>query len=130
MLPDENVEAFYEKLAAVIDDPRVEIVPEEIYRPAAPPSDIDNEMFQVLQNVAENMFPGVTVLPIMSTGATDMAQLRAKGMQAYGVGPARTVEEINSGYGAHGDNERIAEDAFVELVQYMWNVVIEMAAAD
>ena len=43
---------------------------------------------------------------------------------------ARTVEEINSGYGAHGDNERIAEDAFVELVQYMWNVVIEMAAAD
>ena len=130
MLPDENVEKFYEKLAAVIDDPRVEIVPEDIYRPAAPPSDIDNEMFQVLQDVAENMYPGVTVLPIMSTGATDMAQVRAKGMQAYGIGPARSVEEINSGYGAHGDNERIAEDAFVELVQYMWNVVIEMAAAD
>jgi acetylornithine deacetylase/succinyl-diaminopimelate desuccinylase-like protein len=130
MLPDENVEKFYEKLAAVIDDPRVEIVPEDIYRPAAPPSDIDNEMFQVLQDVAENMYPGVTVLPIMSTGATDMAQVRAKGMQAYGIGPARSVEEINSGYGAHGDNERIAEDAFVELVQYMWNVVIKMAAAD
>ena len=130
MLPDEDVEAFYEKLAAVIDDPRVEIIPEEIYRPAAPPSDIDNEMFRVLQDVAEKMYLGVTVLPIMSTGATDMAQVRAKGMQAYGIGPARSIEEINSGYGAHGDNERIAEDAFVELVQYMWKVVIEMAAAD
>ena len=128
MLPDEDVEAFYTQLAAVIDDPRVEIVPEHIYRPAAPPSDIDNEMFQALEDVALRMYPSATVLPIMSTGATDMAQVRAKGMQAYGVGPARSIEEINSGFGAHGDNERIEEDAFVELVKYLWNVVIEMGA--
>jgi len=129
MLPDENVEEFYEKLAAVINDPRVEIVPEHIYRPAAPPSEIDNEMFRVLEDVALRMYPKATVLPIMQTGATDMAQVRAKGMQAYGVGPARSVEEMNSGYGAHGDNERIEEEAFVELVKYMWNVVIEMSAS-
>ena len=129
MLPDESVEEFYAKLAAVIDDPRVEIVPENIYRPAAPPSEIDNEMFQTLERVAKQMYPGVTVLPIMQTGATDMAQVRAKGMQAYGIGPARSVEEMNSGFGAHGDNERISEEAFVDLVRYMWNVVIEVAAA-
>ncbi len=128
MLPDENVEEFYSKLAQVIDDPRVEIVPEHIYRPAAPPSEIDNEMFQTLERVAKEMYPDSAVLPIMATGATDMAQVRAKGMQAYGIGPARTVEEINSGFGAHGDNERIAEEAFIEFVKYMWNVVIEIAA--
>jgi acetylornithine deacetylase/succinyl-diaminopimelate desuccinylase-like protein len=128
MLPDESVEEFYAKLAAVIDDPRVEIVPEHIYRPAAPPSRIDNEMFQTLERVAHQMYPTATVLPVMSTGATDMAQVRAKGMQSYGIGPARSVEEINSGFGAHGDNERISEEAFVELVQFMWNVVIDIAA--
>ncbi len=128
MLPDENVEEFYAKLAAVIDDPRVEIIPERIYRPAAPPSEIDNEMFQSLERVAKEMYPSATVLPTMSTGATDMAQVRAKGMQCYGIGPARSIEEINSGFGAHGDNERIAEDAFVEFVQYLWNVVIDTAA--
>ena len=128
MLPDENVEEFYSKLAQVIDDPRVEIVPEHIYRPAAPPSEIDNEMFQTLERVAKEMYPDSAVLPIMSTGATDMAQVRAKGMQAYGIGPARTREEMNSGFGAHGDNERITEEAFVEFVKYMWNVVIEIAA--
>jgi acetylornithine deacetylase/succinyl-diaminopimelate desuccinylase-like protein len=128
MLPDESVEGFYAKLAAVIDDPRVEIIPEKIYRPAAPSSDIDNEMFQTLERVAKNMYPKATVLPIMQTGATDMAQVRAKGIQAYGIGPARSIEEINSGFGAHGDNERISEEAFVELVKYMWNVVIEIAA--
>ena len=128
MLPDEDVAGFYEKLAAVIDDARIEIVPERIYRPAAPPSEIDNEMFQTLERVAIQMYPHATVLPIMQTGATDMAQVRAKGMQAYGIGPARSVEEINSGYGPHGDNERISEAAFVGLVRYMWNVVIEISA--
>jgi acetylornithine deacetylase/succinyl-diaminopimelate desuccinylase-like protein len=127
MLPDEDVADFYAKLTAIIDDPRIEIVPERIYRPAAPPSDIDNEMFQTLERVAKQMYPDATVLPIMATGATDMAQVRAVGMQAYGIGPARTVEEINSGFGAHGDNERISEDAFVDLVKYMWNVVIEIS---
>jgi acetylornithine deacetylase/succinyl-diaminopimelate desuccinylase-like protein len=130
MLPDEDVEGFYRSLAAVIDDPRVEIVPEHIYRPAAPPSEIDNEMFQTLERIAVEMYPESTVLPIMSTGATDMAQVRAKGMQAYGIGPARSIDEINSGYGAHGDNERVAEDAFVSMVEYLWRVIIEMAASE
>jgi acetylornithine deacetylase/succinyl-diaminopimelate desuccinylase-like protein len=130
MLPDEDVEAFYQSLAAVIDDPRIEIVPERIYRPAAPPSAIDNEMFQTLERVAVEMYPRTTVLPVMSTGATDSAQLRAKGMQCYGIGPARTADEINSGYGAHGDNERVAEDAFVNMVEYLWRVVIEIAASE
>jgi acetylornithine deacetylase/succinyl-diaminopimelate desuccinylase-like protein len=128
MLPDENVDEFYAKLAEVIDDSRVEIVPERIYRPAAPPSEIDNEMFQALERVAKEMYPLGTVLPIMATGATDMAQVRAEGMQSYGIGPSRSIEEINSGFGAHGDNERISEKAFVEYVQFMWNVVIEIAA--
>ena len=129
MLPDENVEGFYASLAEVIDDPRVEIVPEPIYRPAAPPSEIDNEMFQTLERVAVEMYPEATVLPIMSTGATDMAQMRAKGVQSYGIGPARTIDEINSGFGAHGDNERVAENAFVSMVEYLWRVVLEMAAS-
>jgi acetylornithine deacetylase/succinyl-diaminopimelate desuccinylase-like protein len=129
MLPDEDVEGFYASLAEVIDDPRVEIVPEPVYRPAAPPSEIDNEMFQTLERVAVEMYPEATVLPIMSTGATDMAQMRAKGVQSYGIGPARTIDEINSGFGAHGDNERVPEDAFVSMVEYLWHVVLEMAAS-
>lgn len=128
MLPDENLEEFYEKLKKIIDDPRVEIIPEKIYRPAAPPSKIDNEMFQTLERVAKNMNPYANILPIMITAASDMAQVRAKGMQCYGIGPSRTVEEINSGYGAHGDNERVSEQAFVEMVKFIWNTVIEMAA--
>jgi len=129
MLPDEDVGGFYEQLAEVIDDQRIEIVPERIYRPAAPPSGIDNAMFESLERVANRMYPEAIVLPTMSTGGTDMAQVRAKGVPAYGIGPTRSIAERNSGNGAHGDNERVAEDAFVDFVRFVWMTVIDIAAA-
>jgi len=128
MLPDEDVDRFYKALAEVIDDPRIEIVPEEIYRPAALPSRLDNDMFQALETVAGKMYPGATVLPTMQTGATDMAQVRAKGVQAYGFGPRRTLEEMNSKSGPHGDDERISQQALLELTQFLWYTVLEVAA--
>jgi hypothetical protein len=63
----------------------------------------------------------------MSTGASDQAQLRAKGIQSYGIGPASTEPEgIN--YPAHGDVERLAEASLYPFVQYVWSVVTETAA--
>lgn len=129
MLPDEDVEGFYRQLAEVIDDPRIEIVPEDIYRPAAPVSEIDNEMFQTIESVSERLYPGSTTLPVMATGATDMAQVRAKGTQSYGIGPARTLQEMNSRFGAHSDDERISERSLQELVRFVWNIIVEIGAA-
>jgi acetylornithine deacetylase/succinyl-diaminopimelate desuccinylase-like protein len=129
MLPDEDVDGFYAELAEVIDEPNVEIVPEDIYRPAAPPSGLDNEMFEALERVAADMYPDAIVLPKMSTGATDMAQVRAMGVPAYGIGPIRTQAELNSGNGAHSDNERVSEEAMIEFLRFMWAVIIDVAAA-
>ena len=130
MLPDEDVESFYAQLEKIIDDPRVEIVPERIYRPAAPPSGIDNEMFETLERVAAQVYPDAVVLPAMSTGATDMSQVRAKGIPAYGIGPLRSIEERNSGNGAHSDNERVSEEAFREFLRFMWLAIIDIAASE
>lgn len=130
MLPDEDVGAFFEQLAAVIDDPRVEIVPEAPYRPVAPPSPIDNEMFRALERVAKQVYPGAVVLPQMSTGGTDMSQVRAMGVPCYGVGPIRSQAELNSGNGAHGDNERVAEQAMVDFVRFLWLTIVDVAAAE
>ena len=128
MLPDEDVDAFYDKMREIIDDPNVEVVPEPIYRPESPPSPVDNEMFQTLERVANQMYPDATVLPTMATGATDMAQVRAKGVPSYGLGATRSVEEINSGNGAHGDNERVSEESVRQLVQFVWYTIIDIAA--
>ena len=71
------------------------------------------------------MYPGVVVLPAMSTGATDMAQLRAKGIQSYGIGPAATDED-RAQYGAHSDVERMLESSVYRFVEFTWNAVSEV----
>jgi acetylornithine deacetylase/succinyl-diaminopimelate desuccinylase-like protein len=130
MLPDEDVEAFYAQLAEVIDDPNVEIVPENIYRPAAPPSGLDNALFESIERAAGEIYPDAIVLPTMSTGATDMSQVRAKGVPAYGIGPIRSIAELNSGNGAHSDNERVSEDAMKDFLRFLWMTVIDVAASE
>jgi hypothetical protein len=81
----------------------------------------------VLERAAQTMYPGAAVLPSMSTGASDQAQLRAKGIQSYGLGPASTESDAIN-YPAHGDVERLAESSLYPFVQYVWTVVNEVAA--
>ncbi|MEO8257524.1 MAG: M20/M25/M40 family metallo-hydrolase [Acidobacteriota bacterium] len=126
-LPDEDIEAFYAEMARVIADPAVKIVPIPQTRPRSPASRLDTEMYRVMERVATMMYPGAAVLPSMSTGASDQAQLRARGIQSYGIGPAAT-ESDSLNYPAHGDVERLAEASLYPFVQYVWSVVTEMAA--
>ena len=125
-LPDEKIDAFYAELAKVIGDPavRVERLPQT--RPGSPASKLGTEMYQAMERAAKTIYPGATVIPSMSTGASDMAQLRAKGIQSYGVGPASTeADQLN--YPAHGDVERLAESSLYPFVQYVWTVATEVA---
>ena len=63
----------------------------------------------------------------MSTGATDMAFLRAKGVQCYGIGPATDLEDGPKGYGAHSDQERILESELYRFMRFYWDVVVRLA---
>ena len=128
-LPDEDPEAFYARLAEVIDDPNIEIQPQRIYRPRAPASPIDNEMFRALETVTERLYPGATMLPAMLTGATDMSFIRAMGTPCYGLGPIQDEQDIGAGGGAHGDNERILEGSLLELIRFLWFTIGEVAVA-
>src|SRR5262249_44510606 len=126
-LPDENIDAFYAEMAKVIADPavRIERIPQT--RPPSPASSLDTEMYKVMEQVAGRLYPGGAVLPSMATGSSDQAQLRARGIQSYGIGPASTEsDELN--YPAHGDVERLAESSLYPFVQFVWDVVTEVAA--
>jgi len=125
-LPGEDIDEFYGEMKRVIGDPAVKIVPIPATRPEAPPSQLDTEMYRVLEQVTRKMYPGSVVLPAMSTGASDMAQLRAKGIQSYGIGPAVT-EEDRLQYGAHSDVERLLESSLYRFVEFTWNAVSEVA---
>ena len=65
----------------------------------------------------------------MSTGATDMAYLRGKGMQCYGVGPASDIEDGPKGFAAHSDQERILESELTRFLRFYWDTIQSLAAA-
>jgi acetylornithine deacetylase/succinyl-diaminopimelate desuccinylase-like protein len=127
-LPDEDITKFYAEMGKIIGDPLVKIVPLPATRPPSPATRLDTEMYRVLERVSKKMYPGATVLPSMSTGASDKAQLRAKGQQSYGIGPAGTREDFVN-YGAHSDVERLAEPSIYPFVEFVWNAVREIAAS-
>jgi acetylornithine deacetylase/succinyl-diaminopimelate desuccinylase-like protein len=127
-LPDENMPAFYELMRRVIDDPAVEIVPNtNNQRPGAAPSRLDGEGFRAVEAAYRKIY-GVMTLPMMQTGATDMAFLRAKGMQCYGVGAMVDEEDAPQGFGPHSDQERILEEALYKHAQFFWEAVTALAA--
>jgi acetylornithine deacetylase/succinyl-diaminopimelate desuccinylase-like protein len=126
-LPGEDIGKFYAEMEKVIADPAVKVVPIPQTRPPSPASRIDTEMYKAMERVAGQIYPGATVFPSMSTGASDQAQLRAKGIQSYGIGPAATESDAIN-YPAHGDVERLAESSLYPFVQYVWGVVTEIAA--
>ena len=65
----------------------------------------------------------------MGTGATDMSQVRSKGVQCYGIGPAIDVEDGPKGFGAHSDQERILESELHRFVRFQRDLVTELAGA-
>ena len=127
-LPDEDMPKFYELMRKVIDDPAVEVVPtNRISRDTAAPSRIDSEAWRVIEAANQKIYRTPT-LPEMSTGATDMAYLRAKGVQCYGIGPMVDEEDGAKGFGAHSDQERLLEEALYKFVQFNWEVATSLAA--
>jgi acetylornithine deacetylase/succinyl-diaminopimelate desuccinylase-like protein len=129
-LPDEDVDKLYDFLKKTINDPSVEVVANRNGggRQPGAPSRIDNEMFRAFEATQKLMFPGAIVLPSMLTGATDNAQLRSKGVQAYGFGPIINEEDGAAG-SAHTDDERLKEASLYKEVEFLWRSVIQVAAS-
>jgi acetylornithine deacetylase/succinyl-diaminopimelate desuccinylase-like protein len=123
-LPDEDMPRFYEDMRSWISGLNVEIEPHTPMRPATPPSGTDTAMFRALEHAQRKMFPNAIALPSMLTGATDMAQLRAKGVAGYGFGP---IVEAGDPGEAHANDERLAESSLYKLVEFLWYTILDAA---
>jgi acetylornithine deacetylase/succinyl-diaminopimelate desuccinylase-like protein len=124
--PDEDQNVFLDEVRKVINDPRVEVRwARDRYRPAGA-SSLTTEAFTVVQEQIKKHY-GTFVLPTMSTGASDMAQIRSKGIQCYGIGPAIDSEDSPKGFGAHSDQERILVSELHRFVRFQYDVVMALA---
>ena len=126
-LPDENIQDYLEQIREVIGDDSIEVsLGQRNTRPAGQASINTTAFSAIEQNLQEHY--GVITLPTMSTGATDMAYLRARGVQCYGIGPAIDREDAALGFGAHSDQERILISEMRRFVRFNWDLVLDIAA--
>lgn len=78
-----------------------------------------------IQRVSEAMWPGVPVVPTMSTGATDGSRLRNAEIPVYGVSGIFVEFGENR---THGRNERLGVRSFFDSAEFLYRLVRELGA--
>ena len=100
--------------------PKVTVTANQPVRPTAIPPRLDPKITGPATTLAAKYFPGVPVLPVMSTGATDGIFLEAIGIPVYGA-PGTLIDK--DGSGVHGLNERIRVRSLYEGRDYLFDLV-------
>jgi acetylornithine deacetylase/succinyl-diaminopimelate desuccinylase-like protein len=103
----------------VLSDNKIEVkaMRELVSSPASP---LQPGLMQIIEAVTEKYWPGVPVLPVMETGATDGLYLRNAGIPTYGVSGVFIDEDDVR---AHGKDERIGVKEFYDGLEYEYHLI-------
>jgi len=106
-------------LNKVVADPEVKITSTRANAGGAP-SPLRPDVMKAVKAANEREFPGVPVVPILLTGATDGRALRQAGIPTYGVqGFFFDRDDIRF----HGRDERMKMDAFYQGQEFLYDLV-------
>ena len=126
VLPGESVDVVQDTLVTVIGDAQVTVTPVAKAMTSAP-SPLTPEVLGAIEGVTEEMWPGVPVMPMMSTGATDGLFLRNAGIPVYGVSGLFSDIDDNR---AHGQNERILIESYFEGQEFLYRLITRLSQSD
>lgn len=120
ILPGHTIAETQAEIARVLDNAAIGIttVGEPSPTGTAPPLTAD--ILEPITQVAARMWPGVPVIPTMSTGATDGRFTNAAGIPTYGVTGMFTDPDGN---GVHGLNERLRVRSLYEGRDFLFAIV-------
>jgi acetylornithine deacetylase/succinyl-diaminopimelate desuccinylase-like protein len=123
ILPGHTPNEVQATLEKVIADSKVSV--SQIAAPGAglrsnPLSTLQPEVMQAVEKVANEMWPGVPVVPVLDAGASDGAISRAAGYTTYGIpGVFMDVDDDRS----HGRDERIRVASFYSGVDFYYRLI-------
>lgn len=119
VLPGESVPEVQQTLVKVLADDQITVTQIGSYT-LSPPSPLNPEIQQSINQLTTEFWPGIPLMPIMSTGATDSRFLRNAGIATYGhSGLAGDLFDIR----AHGKDERLLVRAFFDGQEYLYRLV-------
>jgi acetylornithine deacetylase/succinyl-diaminopimelate desuccinylase-like protein len=119
IMPGEPVDEVKATLERVLADDQIVVT--QLGQPVlSAPSALHEEIMGTIEKLSQQFWPGVVVLPVMSTGATDGSYLRNAGIPTYGhSGLANDIREFR----AHGKDERVLVKSFYEGDEYLYRLV-------
>ena len=120
MFPGRTADETQAALEAAIGNPAIKVEQTVRGKPIAKQPPLDPKIIGPMERLAVKHFPGVPVIPAMSTGATDGLYLSAVGIPVYGIpGLWRDPD----GNGTHGLNERIGVRSLYDGRDYIFDLV-------
>jgi acetylornithine deacetylase/succinyl-diaminopimelate desuccinylase-like protein len=129
ILPGHSQEEIRQQLIKIFDDPKVTVryvsgngdVMDTAKEPKeSPPTTLQPEVMQPLQKAVAEMWPGVPVIPVMETGASDGKITSQAGLPTYGInGIAIDIDDVRM----HGKDERVAVDSYYHGVEFYYRYV-------
>jgi acetylornithine deacetylase/succinyl-diaminopimelate desuccinylase-like protein len=124
ILPSYSREEIRQQLIKIIQDPKVsvrcvndagEVMDTAPTAKAVPPTDLKPEVMQPLTKVVAQMWPGIPVVPVMQTGASDGKYTSEAGLPTYGInGIAIDIDDVRE----HGKDERVRVDSYYRGVEF------------
>ena len=120
MFPGRTAEETQAILERTIGNPAIKLEQKVRGKPIAKAPPMDPKIVGPMEQLVAKHFPGVPVIPTMSTGATDGVYLAAVGIPTYGV-PGEWGDP--DGNGAHGLNERLEVRSLYEGRDYLFDLV-------
>jgi len=119
ILPGQSPDDIETTLTEIVGNDDIEIV--RLNEPTpSDPSPLTNEIMGVIEPLVEQMWPGVPVIPGMSTGATDGLYVRNVGIPVYGV--SAIFGDPNDAR-AHGQDERVGIKEFHEAQEFWYRML-------
>jgi acetylornithine deacetylase/succinyl-diaminopimelate desuccinylase-like protein len=126
MLPDHPPDSVEASLRRVLADSGILLT--RINRPRpSPPSPLRPDVMEPVERLAAEMWPGVTVVPEMSMGATDGLFTRNAGIPTYGVS---AIFDDPNDVRAHGRDERVNVKAFHDAAEFWYRLVKTLTGPD
>jgi acetylornithine deacetylase/succinyl-diaminopimelate desuccinylase-like protein len=124
VLPADSADEVRNTIIKVLNDPGIDVNWIDRPKPSAP-SPLDPAVMKPIEDVTNEFWPGVPVIPLMATGASDSLYLRNAGIPSYGV--SGLFSEMNDSR-AHGRDERVSIPAFYDSLQFLYALVKRLAS--
>jgi len=123
MLPGATVDSVRQTLIDTLADPKITISLVKDAKPSQP-AILRADVLNAVESLTKEMFPGVVVVPVMSTGATDGLYFRNAGIPTYGVdGTFGDIDDVR----AHGRDERVGVKQYFEGLEFQYRLIKSLA---